>query len=172
MKKLASLFITGLILWPGMAVPREGNPVTYYAVDAATGATTVETAITLTKSSGNSATSSAASFVVGTSAGRNYRITSITFGTRGNLVATSQTTTFSIRINTGGAVTTTSTPIILKARTSNGATAVAVDRVSVPLPSEGLTVRGDGTLEFGVTVNSTYTTNAPTVDVLITGYEF
>jgi hypothetical protein len=37
---------------------------------------------------------------------------------------------------------------------------------------EGLEITGDGTLQIGATVNSVYVTNAPTVDLLIAGYEY
>jgi hypothetical protein len=142
----------------------------FYAVAAAAGTSGTETAITLTKSSGNSATTSAASFVV--TSGKRFKITQIIFATRGNATATIQSTTFNIRLNTGGAVTTTSTPVILSARSATPATASAWDRLQLILPPDGMEIVGDGTLQFGVTANATYTTNAPTWDVLIVGYEY
>ena len=142
----------------------------FYAVAAAAGATTVETAISLTKSSGTSATSSAASFVI--TNGKRFRMTHISFATRGNATATVQTTTFNLRINTGGAVTTSSTPIILSARSATPATASAWDRYVVTLPADGIELLGDGTMQFGVTAAATFTTNAPTWDVCIIGYEY
>src|SRR4051812_26970549 len=81
--------------------------VQFYATNAAAGATTVETAITLSKASGTAAVSTAASFVI--TSGKRFRITSITFAARGHATATAQITTFSLRINTAGAVVTTST---------------------------------------------------------------
>lgn len=144
--------------------------VRYYAIAAAAGATTVETAVTLTESRGTSATSNAASFVV--TSGKRLRITSITFAARGHNTATAQATTFRIRVNTGGAVTTSSTPIILAGRVATPATANSWDRLVVQLPADGIEIPGDGTLQWGVTANATYTTNAPTWDVLITGYEY
>lgn len=143
--------------------------VVFSATAAAAGATTVETAITLVKSAGTGATSSAASFVV--TSGKRFRITSITVATRGNAVATAQATTFNLRINTGGAVTTSSTPIILSARCANAATANAYDRFSIPIP-DGLEILGDGTLQIGITAAATFVTNAPTWDVLIAGFEY
>lgn len=140
-----------------------------YATAAAAGATTVETAITLTKSAGTGATSSAASFVV--TSGKRFRITSITFASRGNATATIQTTTFSLRLNTGGAVTTTSTPVLIAVRSATPATASAWDRFQVPIPA-GYEILGDGTLQIGVTANATFVTNAPTWDVCITGFEY
>jgi len=142
----------------------------FYAVAAAAGATATETAITLTKSSDTSATSSAATFVV--TSGKTFRITHFSVATRGNATATVQSTTFNLRINTGGAVTTTSTPIILSARSATPATASAWDRYSIPLPDGGIEIVGTGTLQFGVTAAATYTTNAPTWDVTIIGYEY
>jgi hypothetical protein len=143
--------------------------VTYTAVAAAAGTTTTETAITLQKSAGTAATSTAASFVI--TSGKRFRITHITFATRGHNTATAQTTTFNLRVNTAGAVTTSSTPIIFRARAATPATANAWDRATFEIP-DGLEILGDGTLQFGVTAAATYTTNAPTWDVTIIGFEY
>ena len=97
--------------------------------------------------------------------------TTTTVGSRGHNTATAQVTTFSLRINTGGAVTTGSTPKILNIRTMNGATANAVDRITIPF-ADPYIIYGDGTLQFGMTANAVFVTNAPTWDVLITGYEY
>jgi hypothetical protein len=143
--------------------------VAFSATGVAAGATGVETAITLVKSAGTAATSSAASFVV--TSGKKLRITSVTFASRGHATATAQVTTFSLRLNTGGAVATTSTPVLVQARTATPATASAWDRLTVPLP-DGYEITGDGTLQIGITANSVFVTNAPTWDVLITGFEY
>lgn len=142
----------------------------WYAVAAAAGTTTTETAITLTQSSGTSATTTGTSFKP--TSGNRLKITGIVFATRGHATATRQTTTFNLRVNTGGAVTTSSTPIILAARCATPGTANAWDRLVIPLPGDGLEIPGDGTLQWGVTAAATYTTNAPTWDVLIIGYEY
>jgi len=142
----------------------------FYAVAAAAGATTVETAITLTKSSGTSATTTGASFVV--TSGKRFKITHLSIATRGNATATAQTTTFNLRQNTAGAVTTTSTPVILSARSATPATASAWDRYVITLPDDGIELVGDGTMQFGITAAATFTTNAPTWDVVIIGYEY
>ncbi len=143
--------------------------VNYYAVAAAAGATGVETAITLTKSSGTSATSTGASFVI--TSGKTFRITSITVATRGNATATVQTTTFNLRLNTAGSVTTTSTPVLLSARSATPATASAWDRFPLIIP-DGFEIVGNGTIQFGMTAAATFVTNAPTWDVVITGFEY
>jgi hypothetical protein len=143
--------------------------LTFSAIAAAAGSTGTETAITLTKSSGTSATSTGASFVV--TSGKRFRITHLSVATRGNATATIQTTTFALRINTAGAVTTTSTPIVFQARSATPATASAWDRYILPIP-DGFEILGDGTLQFGITANATYTTNAPTWDVNILGFEY
>ena len=143
--------------------------VRYYAVAAAAGTTTTETAISLTKSSGTGATSAAVSHTP--ASGKTFRIIAITFATRGHSTATAQTTTFNFRINTSGAVVTTSTPIILAMRSATPATASAWDRVYVGIP-DGMEIPGDGTLQFGITAAATYTTNAPTWDVTIIGFEY
>src|SRR3989344_6013716 len=142
----------------------------FYAVAAAAGTTGTQTAITLTKSSNTSATSTAVSFVI--TSGKTFRITLISFATRGNATATAQTTTFNFRINTAGAVTTTSTPIILAMRSATPATANAWDRVLVDIP-DGLEIAGDGTAQFGITAVSTYASaKDPTWDVTIIGFEY
>ena len=145
------------------------TPVRYYAVAAAAGATTVETAISLTRSSGNSATSAAVSWTI--TNGKRFRIQAITFATRGHNTATAQVTTFNFRVNTAGAVTTASTPIELAVRCATPATANSWDRVFVQIP-DGWEITGDGTLQFGVTAAATYVTNAPTWDVTIIGFEY
>jgi len=141
----------------------------YWATAVAAGSTGTETAITLNRRPDTGAGTSAASFVV--TNGKRFRMTSITFASRGNATATIQVTTFSIRVNTGGAVTTSSTPIILQARTATPATASAWDRFTISA-ADSPEILGDGTMQFGVTANAVYTTNAPTWDVLITGYEY
>lgn len=143
--------------------------LSYYAVAAAAGATTVETAITLTRSTGTSATSTGTSHTP--TSGKIFRIEAIVFATRGHNTATAQATTFNLRVNTAGAVTTSSTPIILAVRCATPATANSYDRYIVPIP-DGIEITGDGTLQWGVTAAATYTTNAPTWDVTIFGFEY
>lgn len=143
--------------------------VSYRAVGAATGTTGTETLLTLTKASATSATSTGTSFVI--TSGKKYRISSITIGSRGNATATIQSTTHSVRVNTAGACLVSSTPIVWQQRTATPATASAWDRANYYI-SEGYEITGDGTLALCASVNSTYTTNAPTVDLLIDGYEY
>ncbi len=141
-----------------------------WASGAASGTTTTETAITLTRSgSAGGTTTTGTSFVV--TSGKRFRITSITFSSRGNATATAQITNFSIRVNTAGAVTTSSN-VWVSGRTATPATALAWDRLSLALDSEGMEVLGNGTIQIGVTANAVFTTNAPTWDVLLTGYEY
>jgi hypothetical protein len=155
---------------PVIITDTDRTELRFYAVAAAAGTTGTETAITLTKSSGTSATTTGTSFVV--TNGKRFKITHISIATRGHNTATAQTTTFNLRINTAGAVTTTSTPIILAARSATPATANAWDRYVMTLPADGLELVGDGTMQFGITAAATYTTNAPTWDVVIIGYEY
>lgn len=144
--------------------------VHYWANGVASGTTGTETAITLTKSaSPGGATSSAASHVV--TSGKRFRITSIVFASRGHSTATAQVTTFNLRVNTAGAVTTTSN-VWLSGRTATPATALAWDRLSIQFGDIGPEVLGDGTLQIGMTAAATFTTNAPTWDVQIVGYEW
>lgn len=153
-----------VIAYPPQDVDR--TDIVYYAVAAASGTTGTETAITLTKASGTAATTTGVSFNI--PAGKTFRITSILFATQGNAVATAQVTTFSLRINTGGAVTTATTPIVIKTRSATPATASAWDRFQFE-PKDGYQIAGSATLEFGLTANAVFTTNAPTWDVVIVG---
>jgi len=147
----------------------QGTPITFYATNAAAGTTTTETAITLTKSAGTAATSTAVSFVV--TSGKRFRITSITIATKGHATGTAQVTTFSLRVNTAGAVTTSSTPVIFQASSATVATSGAWDRSHYSF-ADGYEILGDGTLQIGLTAAATYTTNAPTWYAVITGYEY
>ena len=143
--------------------------IVYSATAAAAGTTTTETAITLTKAAGNAATSSAATFVI--TSGKRFRITSITVGAVGHATATAQSTVFNLRVNTAGAVTTASTPIIASIRVATVATSSVQGAITVPL-GDGYEIDGDGTIQIGITAAATYVTNAPTWQVFITGYEY
>jgi hypothetical protein len=147
----------------------QGTAVNFYATNAAAGATTIETAVTLTKSAGTAATSTAVSYVV--TANKRFRITSITIGCRGHATGTVQLSTFSLRLNTAGAVITSTTPVIWQASIATIATNSVWDSRTYHFP-DGFEILGDGTLQIGVTANATYTTNAPTWFVNITGYEY
>ena len=136
---------------------------------AAAGTSGTETAITLTESLGTAATSTGVSFTP--TSGKTFRITSITLRCTGNAVATAQTTVITLRLNTAGAVITTSTPAIQRWALATQATSLATDRIILNFP-EGMDIFGDGTLQWGVTVQSTYTTNAPSYHVNISGYLF
>jgi hypothetical protein len=144
--------------------------INIYGSALAVGATTVEAALTLSKSAGTAAASSAASFVV--TAGKRFRITSIVLAQVGSATATLATSIFRLRVNPTGAVTTATTPVIWQSpRILTPATASAYQQFSLPIPF-GMDIFGDGTLQFGFTVNSTFVTNAPTVDIAVSGYEF
>jgi hypothetical protein len=151
------------------AIDLNRTPLHFYAVAVAAGTTGTETAITLTKAPGSGATSAAASFVV--TSGKKFRITALTVAVRGHATATVATTTFNVRLNTAGACTTTSTPIVLAARVPNEAVANQFVERTFTVP-DGYEITGDGTLQFCVTAAATYTTNAPTWDVTITGFEY
>jgi len=145
------------------------STIQLYTTNVTAGTTATEAAVTLTKAAGTAATSSASSFVI--TSGKTFRITSIVLGLRGHSTATTAIITLSLRVNTGGAVTTTTTPVLLALRAAVPATALAWDRVYFSLP-DGLEIAGNGTLQFGFTVNPVFVTNAPTYDVLVTGFEY
>src|SRR5262245_21706928 len=123
-----------------MAVPELRNAefyfrdyVTLYAVNAAAGATGVETAITLTRAFNTGATTTGVSFTP--TKGKRFRIVGGLALAKGNATATKQVTVFSFRVNTAGAVVTTSTPILFQMQAATPATADAVDRVPLVIPS-------------------------------------
>jgi len=140
------------------------TPVNFYAT-AVTGQAT-ETLITLTKSQGLTATSTATSFINGI--GKILRLESLTVATRGNATATIQSTTFNLRYNsTVAVVTITSTPVLLSVRSATPAVASEWDRVTLPI---GIELSGTG--QFGMSHISTFVTNAPTFDVILSGFEY
>lgn len=144
----------------------------FYATGVASGATGVETAVPLAKAGTLGAAPAGAANSLVPASGKRFRITSITFCSRGHATATAQVTTFNLRVNSAGAVATTSTGILLQARVATPATASAWDRVTFNFEGEGPELIGDGTLQWGLTANAVFTTNAPTWDALITGYEY
>lgn len=143
--------------------------ITFSANSVASGTTGTETAITLRRSAGFGATSTGTSFVPTVS--KTFVITSMVFSARGHATATLQSTIFNFRLNTSGAVTTSTTPILFSVKVATPTLAGAYESVVIPL-HEGYEIFGDGTLQIGVTANAVFTTNAPTWDVLIIGYEY
>lgn len=146
--------------------------VQFYATAAAAGATGVETAIALAKAGSLGSAPAGGANSLTPPSGKRFRITTITFAARGHATATAQVTTFNIRVNAAGAVATGSAGILLQVRVATPATALAWDRITLNFEGEGPELVGDGTLQWGVTANAVFTTNAPTWDVLITGYEY
>lgn len=141
-----------------------------WASGAASGTTGTETAITLTRStSPGAATGTGTSFTP--TSGKRFRVTSLSIGSRGHATGTAQISTFTLRVNTAGATITTSNAV-LQARVATPATALAWDRWQFAVNDDGLELVGDGTLTFGMTANAVFVTNAPTWDVVITGYEY
>jgi hypothetical protein len=142
-----------------------------YATGAASGTTGTETIIQLAAGGFTGAAPAAAANSYTPTSGKRFRVTSITVASRGNATATAQVTTHTFRMNTAGAITTSSNSQ-LQLRTATPATALAWDRVTINFEGEGPDILGDGTLTFGMTANAVFVTNAPTWDVLITGYEY
>lgn len=144
--------------------------ISFYANNFASGATTVEKIITWDQSKGTGAiTAATASYTI--TNGKTLRITELSVGTRGHLTATAQTTTFALRLNTAGACVVTSTPILFAAQSATPATALAWDRVILPIP-DGYEIAGNGTIALCMTGNATFATNAPTWAVNLVGYEY
>jgi hypothetical protein len=88
--------------------------VQFYATGVAAGSTGTETAINLAKAGTVGAAPAAAAASLTPPSGKRFRITSITFTSRGNATATAQVTTFNIRVNASGAVVVGSTGILLQ----------------------------------------------------------
>ena len=142
--------------------------INVYTTAITAGTTATETAITLTIAVGNTAVATGTSFTP--TSGKTFRITSINLFHRGSATATAATSVFSLRVNTAGAATTTSNPI-LRWSMSNPATALAVDRLTMSFP-EGIDIFGDGTLQWTITAQSSYVTNPPAWALSLTGYEW
>jgi hypothetical protein len=140
-----------------------------WANAVASGATGVETLITLTQSKGTAATSAAASYTI--TSGKTLRIMAFAVGSRGSATATVQTTTFNLRLNTAGACVVGSTPILLAVQSATPATASAWDRVVFPL-GDGYDIVGNGTISICVSAAATFVTNAPTWTVTLIGFEY
>jgi hypothetical protein len=133
----------------------------------AAAATTVEQLLTLALFNGNTGlVTSGNSFTI--PAGKIFRISNIILGSRGNVTATAQVTTFSLRVNPAGAVVVGSTPIF-SFRTMTPPTSDALDRATI-IGADDIEIIGNGTLQIGLTANSVYVTNPPTLDALIAGF--
>jgi hypothetical protein len=145
------------------------NDVVFYSDTVTAGATGVETLLTLTRAFGLDATTTGTSHKT-SAGGKKLRITALEFYVRGHNTATAQTTLFSLRVNKDGAAIATTTPIIFQQRMSTPATANVVDRVVIPIP-DGLDIPGGENVQFCISANSVFVTNAPTLQVTIIGYE-
>ena len=145
------------------------TPIHLWATGAASGATTVETMITLTRSpSAGGATGTGTSFTP--TNGKIFHIQSLVFASRGHSTGTAQATTFTLRVNTGGAAVVGSAAWV-SCRTATPAVALDWDRCQLNL-GDGIEVTGNGTIQFGLSANAVFTTNAPTWDAVIIGYEY
>lgn len=156
---------------PVMEINSAKIPIHLWANAAAAGTTTTETAITLSKSpSAGGTVTTGTSFVV--TSGKTFRITAISVASRGHSTGTAQVTTFNLRVNTAGAVTTSSA-VWFSARSATPATSFTWDRTNVyTFAGDGPEVLGNGTIQIGITAAATYSSNAPTWDVQIIGYEY
>lgn len=143
--------------------------VNLYVTNVAGATSATEQLLTLTQASGTGATTSSSTFAI--ASGKTFRITSLTFFSQGSSTATTQTTTFNVRLNTGGTCIVSSTPIQYSVRTQTPATALAFDRISVPL-GDGWEIVGSSTMNLCVTANGTWVTNAPSWGLVITGYTY
>ncbi|MDQ3024567.1 MAG: hypothetical protein M3R04_09335 [bacterium] len=142
--------------------------ISLWATGVTAGTTATEALVTFTRSTvAGAATTSANTFVI--TSGKTFRITAIVVAAR-NMAATVATTLFTLRINTAGAVATTS-PAAISLRCATAATINFIDRVDFE-PPDGIEIAGNGTIQFGLSVNPVWTTTASQYDVNITGYEY
>lgn len=144
-------------------------PVLLSGVSLPVGASGSEVLLTMTQQKGITATSPSTSF--STPMGKRFRIQTMLLSQVGNNTATVATTIFRMRYNASGPVTTASNPVMMQARLATPAQAGAYQQIVLPIP-DGFELQGDGVGTFGVSVNSVYVSNPPTVDVMITGYEY
>lgn len=160
----------GMAFAPSLVVQQPARTAVVLSGTAlAVGATGVETLLTVTQQRGTAAAVSAASYTV--PAGRRLRVQSLVFTQVGSGTAAAATSIFRLRYNPAGAVAVNSTPVLLPARLASPTTATSFQQLQVS-PADGYEIAGDGVASFGFTVQATYVTNAPTVDVLLVGYEF
>lgn len=160
----------GLPFTPTLTLsPPQRTAVVLWGAALAVGATNVESLLTLSQSRGTAAVVTGSSYVI--PAGKRLKVQALLFTQVGSPTATAATTVFRWRYNPAGNVTTTSAPILLTTRLASPSTALSFQQFNVPL-AEGYELAGDGTAAFGFTVTPTYTTNAPTVDVQLIGYEY
>lgn len=150
-------------------VPPQRTALTLYGTALAVGATGVETLLTLSQQKGTAAVVAGTGYVI--PAGKRLRVQSLAFTQVGNATAAAAASVFRMRLNPAGAVAVASVPILLPARLASPAAATSFQQLSIPL-AEGMEIAGDGVASFGFTVQATYTTTAPTVDVLLVGYEY
>ena len=150
--------------------PKDAGRVSkvFYASGAAAGSNATETLLTMNSTTGDTVNGTATSFTP--TSGKTFRIQSIVVASRGNTTATLQATTFNLRLNTGGAITTSS-GILMPYRVATTASGGADQPIAIPIP-DGYEISGDGTKQWGITTNSAYTTNAPTLDVTVVGFEY
>ena len=142
----------------------------FWAVGHTSGASGTEIMVVLNQSIDNSAVSSATSFVI--TSGKTLRILGAEFGVRGHSsAANTATVTYSIRTAATGTVAIAS-PQIMAARCANAGVSFQWDRNVIPVAPGALDIVGDGTRAVGVSIIFTGSTNVPTIDVLLLGYEY
>jgi hypothetical protein len=145
--------------------------VNAFATGLTAGTTATEALVTLTWATAPGTAGTSAS-TLNIPAGKRFRITSLTLAMRGNATATAAVITGTVRVNTGGAIATTSAAQGIQLRVATPATALAWDRVQLALGDDGPEIVGGASVNVGLSINPVFVTNAPTYDVLLTGYMF
>jgi len=128
-------------------------------------AATTEGLVTLTPITDGAAGGTATSFVI--TNGKRLRIQSLCINTR-NAGAAAQGVVVNLRVNTAGAVTTTSNLLLSVAAGTSLATANITASNCAPIP-DGLEIAGNGTVQIGLSQIGTATANN---SVTLVGYEY
>lgn len=145
-----------------------GRTAKNYSAFFTAGTANSETVATLTASSGTSATTSGTSFTP--TSGKTLRLTNALVGIR-NMAATAASTMMSLRLNTAGACTASSTPILFSMRAGVVSTVFSFDKAVFGF-NEGYEIVGNGTLQFCISTSTNWTTTAPQLDIILNGYEY
>jgi hypothetical protein len=164
----------GLIVAPFVtAIDRKDTARTSISLvlpNTTAGTTAVERIETMNISRGTTAVATNTSFAI--TNGKKFRITGIRFSHTGHLTATTASVVWRIRMNTAGAAIVTSNPVIFNIGTRSPATSLAQAVFDVQL-GEGYEIDNTaGGIQIGFTTTPTFTTNAPTYDVAVIGYEY
>lgn len=161
---------SGSALTPAQAVSTPTrSPLFLTRIGVSAGGTGTEALGSMTKTVDTTVYSAASTLPI--AAGKRWCFTSITLGQQGHVTATTASTLLRLRYNSAGAVTTSST-ILWEMRVATPQTSAAYQSITIPFPDGTYEIVGGDTVNIGFSLVTSYTTNAPTTDVFIAGYEY